>query len=213
VSETVSIERDGAQAARAALERCVAGGGVAIFPADTVYGLSCDPLDDAAAERVNELKGRPPGKPSAVMFFTPLTMREFIGELGPRTRRALAALLPGPVTLVVANPNCHYPLACGTAETRLGLRLIEGPLAGARCAVLQTSANSAGEPPPRALEMVDQRLRTAVDLEIDGGELPGTASTVLDLSELDSKGEWRVLRDGGLAIAEVERALGAQKTD
>ena len=208
MSDSVSIERDGAEAARAALERCVAAGGVAIFPADTVYGLACDPLDAAAVRRIDELKGREPGKPSAVMFFAPLAMRELIGGLGPRTRHALASLLPGPVTLVVSNPNCHYPLACGAPVGPLGLRLIGGPLAGARCAVLQTSANLTGEPPPRSLADVDASLRAAVDLEIDAGELPGTASTVLDLSEIDSGGGWRVLREGELAVGDVERALG-----
>jgi L-threonylcarbamoyladenylate synthase len=209
MSEAVSIERDGADAAREALERCIGAGGVALFPADTVYGLACDPLDAAAARRIDALKGREPGKPSAVMFFAPLAMRELIGELGPRTRHALAALLPGPVTLVVANPNCHYPLACGASVGPLGLRLIDGPLAGARCAVLQTSANLAGEPPPRSLADVDERLRSGADLVIDAGEVPGTASTVLDLSEIDSGGEWRVLREGQLPVPEIERALGA----
>lgn len=209
MSEVVSIERDGPAAARAALERCVAGGGVAIFPADTVYGLACDPLDYEAACRIDELKSRDPGKPSAVMFFTPLAMRELIGELGPRTRHALAALLPGPVTLVVANPNHHYSFACGENPEGLGLRLIAGPLAGARCAVLQTSANRSGEPPPRTLAEVHPPLRARADLEIDGGELPGTASTVVDLTALDAEGRWRLLREGGLSAAVVRRALGA----
>jgi L-threonylcarbamoyladenylate synthase len=208
VSECVSIERDGAAAARAALERCIADGGVAIFPADTVYGLACDPVNAAAVRRVEELKGREPGKPSAVMFFTPLAMRELIGEMGPRTRQTLAALLPGPVTLVVANPRRHYALACGGDAAGLGLRLISGPLAGAGCAVLQTSANPTGEPPPRTLADVDPELRAGADLEIDGGELPGTASTVIDLTEIDTGGGGRVLREGGLPLAEVEGALG-----
>jgi L-threonylcarbamoyladenylate synthase len=209
MSETVSIARDGPAEARAALEGCVAAGGVAIFPADTVYGLACDPLDAASVERVDVLKGRPHGKPSAVMFFTPLATRELIGELGPRTRHALAALLPGPVTLVVANPHGRYPLACGEDTARLGLRLIDGPLSGARCAVLQTSANLTAEPPPRALADVDLGLRSAVDLTIDGGELPGTASTVLDLSGLDSGGGWTVLREGEVSAADLERALAS----
>jgi L-threonylcarbamoyladenylate synthase len=209
MTETVPVAHDGGAGARAALERCVAGGGVAIFPADTVYGLACDPLDAAAIRRIHVLKGRGEGKPSAVMFFSPLAMRELLGDLGPRTRQALGALLPGPVTLVVANPDRRYPLAAGDDPGRLGLRLIEGPLAGARCAVFQTSANLTGEPPPRSLADVDEPLLSGVDLAIDGGELPGTASTVLDVSNLDVSGEWIVLREGGLPLADVERALGA----
>lgn len=207
MTEPVSIAHDGADRARDALERCVGSGGVAIFPADTVYGLACDPLDAYAVRRMNRLKERPEGKPAAVMFFAPLAMRELIGTLGPRTRNALARLLPGAVTLVIANPQRRYPLACGSSPDSLGLRLIEGPLGGARCAVLQTSANRAGEADPRSLGSVDQQLRDAVDLAIDGGELPGAASTVVDLCDLDVGGGWRVLREGAVGTDELARAL------
>ena len=57
-----------ATAARA-LGACVAAGGVAVFPADTVYGLACDPENADAVARLYALKGRPPDKPAAVMFF------------------------------------------------------------------------------------------------------------------------------------------------
>ncbi len=133
------------------LERCVFGGGVALFPADGLYGLACDPANAEAIERIHRIKGRDEGKPSAVMFFSPLAMRELIAALGPRTRDGLGALLPGPVTLVVANPQHRYPLACGDDPARLGIRLIDGPLAGAECAVFQTSANLSGAPAPSQL--------------------------------------------------------------
>jgi L-threonylcarbamoyladenylate synthase len=207
VSERVSILGDGAEGARAALERCISDGGVAVFPADTVYGLACDPLRAGAVHRVNALKGRDEGKPSAVMFFSPLGMRELVARLGPRTTEALRALLPGPVTVVVANPERRYPLACGEDPERLGVRLIEGPLDGVRCAVLQTSANRSGEPAPRAVGEVAPEILEGADLVIDGGELPGTASTVVDVSTLDSSGEWRVLREGALSRNELERLL------
>ncbi len=112
MSELVSIQRDGAAAARTALEHCIAAGGVAVFPADGLYGLACDPLDEAAIERIHRIKGRDDGKPSAVLYFSPLAIRELLGWLGPATVHAAGALLPGPVTLVVANPERRYPLAC-----------------------------------------------------------------------------------------------------
>jgi L-threonylcarbamoyladenylate synthase len=92
-TEVVSIERDGAGAARAALDRVVASGGVALFPADGLYGLGCDPMRAEAIERIHDLKGRDEGKPSAVLYFSPLAMRELVSALGPRTRDALGALL------------------------------------------------------------------------------------------------------------------------
>jgi L-threonylcarbamoyladenylate synthase len=204
----VSVERDGGEAARAALERCVAKGGVALFPADGVYGLACDPLDAAAIERIHRIKGRDEGKSSAVMYFSPLAMRELVAGLGPRARGAISALLPGPVTLVVANPGRRYPLACREDPERLGVRLIEGPLAGAICPVFQTSANRSGEPAPASFEAVAGEVAAAVDLAIDGGALGGLPSTVVDLARLDRDGEWTVLREGALPREDVARTLG-----
>ncbi len=203
----VSIDGDGAPAAREALERCVAAGGVAIFPADGLYGVACDPLDPAAVERIQALKGREDRKPSAVLYFSPLAMRELIAVLGPRARDAVGGLLPGPVTLVVANPERRYPLACREDPLRLGVRLIEGPLAGAACPVLQTSANRSGEPAPAAFDEIDPEIFAGADLAIDGGRLGGEPSTVVDVSALDAGGPWRVLREGAMPVAELERRL------
>jgi L-threonylcarbamoyladenylate synthase len=205
----VSIARDGAEAARAALERTVAGGGVAAFPADGLYGLACDPLDAAAIERIHRIKGRDDGKPSAVMYFSPLAIRELVKGLGPRTRAAAGALLPGPVTLVVANPQGRYPLACREDPARLGIRLIGGPLAGAMCPLFQTSANLSGEPPPARFTDVPPEIVAAVDLAIDGGALTGLPSTVVDLTRFDAEGEWAVLREGALARGDLAARLAA----
>jgi L-threonylcarbamoyladenylate synthase len=210
VTPTVSIANDGAGRAREALERCVAEGGVAIFPADTLYGLGCDPSRAAAIARIHSLKGRDAGKPSAVMFFAPLAMRELLSTLGPRTREALGALLPGAVTLVVANPHGLYPLAGPEHPERLGVRLIEGPLAGAACAILQTSANFSGEQPPSRFEEIDPGILEGADLAIDGGELGGEPSTVVDLTALESDGSWRILREGAVRAGQIADALGGK---
>jgi L-threonylcarbamoyladenylate synthase len=208
VTDLVSIERHGEDAARSALERCIGGGGVALFPADGLYGLACDPLNGAAVDRIQALKGRDERKPSAVMYFSPLAMRELVETLGPRTREAAGALLPGPVTLVVANPQRRYPLACREDPERLGMRLIKGPLAGAMCPVFQTSANRSGAPAPHRFEDVAEEFVACADLAIDGGELTAAPSTVVDLTDLDSTGRWEVLREGGLSRRELEAALG-----
>jgi L-threonylcarbamoyladenylate synthase len=209
VSESVSIELDGAAAARSALERQIAAGGVVAFPSDGVYGLACDPLDAAAIGRIHELKGRDDGKPAAVMYFSPLAIRELVEGLGPRTAAAASALLPGPVTLVVANPDHRYPLACSEDRERLGVRLIAGPLAGAMCPVFQTSANLSGEPAPRQLGGVPESIRAGADLVIDGGELPGLPSTVVDLASIESDGEWRILRPGAISEGDLVAALAS----
>src|SRR5207342_3120314 len=165
-TEVVKLESGGAQAARTALERCIAGGGVAVFPADGLYGLACDPLDAGAIQRIHRLKGRDDGKPSAVMYLSPLAMRELVEGLGPRTREAVGALLPGPVTLVVANPEHRYPLACREDPERLGVRLIDGPLTGAMCPLFQTSANHSGEPAPSRFNEIPGEILAGADLAI-----------------------------------------------
>lgn len=203
----LSTAGDGGAAARTGLEATIAAGGVALFPADGIYGLACDPLNAAAIDRIHEIKGRDDGKPSAVMYLSPLALRELLGSLGGRSREAVAALLPGPVTLVVANPDRRYPLACREDPERLGIRLIDGPLAGAMCPLFQTSANRSGEPAPTSFADVDARIVAAADLAIDGGELSGQPSTVVDISTSEHGGRPRVLREGAMPAAEALRRL------
>ncbi len=115
---TTDASRSAATGARSARRSSSAASSGAAWPSSRptrLYGLGCDPSSAAAIERIHSLKGRDDGKPSAVMFFTPLAMRELVATLGPRTRDALGALLPGPVTLVVGNPERRYPLACREA--------------------------------------------------------------------------------------------------
>jgi L-threonylcarbamoyladenylate synthase len=191
----------------AEFEACIAAGGVAVFPSDTVYGLACDPESAAAVERMYALKGRPPGKPSAVMFFDAGLAAAALPEVGERTRALMARLLPGGVTLVLPNPRGRYPLAGGDA---LGLRVPDVPLLrGVGRAVLQSSANAAGAPDARGLEEVPEAIREGADLVIDAGELPGTPSTVIDLRSYEATLDWAILRDGAVSartIAEAARA-------
>ena len=193
-----------------AFERCIAAGGVAVFPADTVYGLACDPTSAAAVARLYELKGRPADKPAALMFFSLEPALAALPELAPRTRVALRALLPGPVTLLLPNPLARYPLACGPDPWTLGLRVpAPGPLADVGVPVLQSSANLSGGRDPRALDEVHPALRDGADLVVDGGPLPGTPSTVVDLRGWEHEGRWAVLREGALGREAVAAALAS----
>jgi L-threonylcarbamoyladenylate synthase len=192
---------------------CVVGGGVAVFPADTVYGLACHPQSRAAVERLYELKGRPEAKPAAVMFFQRRLAIDALEGLGPRTTAALERLLPGAVTVLVPNPARRFPLACAGDAGTLGLRVprLQGglaPLGEARIAILQSSANRAGGPDPRRVEAVPRPIREGADLVLDAGELPGTPSTVVDLRGYERTGAWSVVRDGAVSRARLERDLG-----
>ncbi len=198
----------------AAFERCVAAGGVAVFPADTVYGLACDPGNADAVARLYELKGRRADKPAAVMWFDRERMLAALPELGPRTRAAAARLLPGAVTLLLPNPQGRFPLAAGPAGegAALGVRVPalqreRANLAGARVVVLQSSANAAGGPDARTLDEVPQAIRDGADLVLDAGPLPGTPSTVIDLRAYEETGDHAIVRAGAVPASEVARSL------
>jgi L-threonylcarbamoyladenylate synthase len=186
-----------------------------MFPTDTVYGLGCDPDSEPAVRRLYELKGRPPAQPAAVMFFALDSALAALSELGSHERAALRALLPGPLTLLLPNPERRFPLACGpdpAGAESLGLRVPSLPPHLAALAVLgrpllQSSANLSGGPEARRLDDVPAAIRTGADLTLDGGELPGLASTVLDLRDYERSGEWRIVREGPIGQAEIERAL------
>ena len=177
-----------------ALGACVAAGGVAVFPADTVYGLACDPENADAVAKLYALKGRPPSKPAAVMFFD-LSVGDFGG------------LLPGGVTLLLPNPERRYPLACTTDPETLGIRVPF--LAPVGRPVLQSSANLAGGPDARRLSDVPESIRAGADLVLDGGALPGVPSTVIDLRTPD----WKIIREGAVPAASVREAIGRRHPD
>lgn len=128
------------------------------------------------------------------MYFSLDAAGEVLASLGPRTRAAAERLLPGPALLVLPGG--------------VGLRVpsVEA-LAGVRMPVLQTSANLTGGPAPRRLEDVAQELRSGADLVLDGGELPGVASTVVDLSRYEHESAWEVLREGAVSRELLSSAL------
>ena len=193
-------------------ERCIAVGGIAVFPADTVYGLACEPDSKEAVQRLYMLKRRRPDKPAAVMFFALDLALAALPELGQRTAGALRALLPGAVTLLLPNPAGRYPLACANEPGVLGLRVPAWPpalaaLADVRWPVLQSSANAAGGPDARRLADVPEYMREHTDLVLDGGELPGTPSTVVDLRAFERDGAWSIAREGAISVADVAARL------
>ena len=192
--------------------RCISVGGVAVFPADTVYGLACEPDNREAVTQLYFLKRRRPEKPAAVMFFDRELALAALPELGPRTRAALEALLPGAVTLLLPNPQRRFPLACGPDPETLGLRVPNwpgalAPLGGVRGTAAPASANDSGGADARTLDEVPERIRRAADLVLDGGALPGTPSTVVDLRAWEGEGRYAIARVGAVAEDAVARAL------
>ena len=171
-----------------------------VLPTDTVYGLCGDPEREEVAREVARLKGRAEGQPIALLAGDVERLLECVPELD---RGPLDALLPGPYTLILPNPERRYPWLAGGGDT-IGVRVPDLPRPAAEVlaevgAVFATSANEHGGPDPRALEEVPEEIRAACGAVVDSGELPGKPSTVLDLTGHEP----RVLREGAAPAAEA----------
>ena len=182
-----------------------------VLPTDTVYGLCADPYREAPARELYRMKGTPTEQPIALVARDVDFLLECVPELRGRSFAIARALLPGPFTLVLPNPGLRYAWITGSMPDRIGVRVPElvGPAAEvfARIgAVAATSANLHGGPDPRTVDEVPVELRAGAAAVVDAGELPGTPSTVLDLTG----DEPQVLRVGAVpAVEAVERALAA----
>ena len=175
-----------------------------VLPTDTVYGLCADPSREEPALEVARLKGREQRQPIALLARDVDQLLERVPELDPVVLRAL---LPGPYTLILPNPERRYPWLGGGGT--IGVRVPELPEAAAAVldevgAVLATSANLHGGTDPRRLEDVPEALRLAAGAVVDAGELPGTPSTVLDLTGPEP----RVVREGAVPAAEALATVG-----
>jgi len=189
----------------------IRAGKPAIIPTDTVYGLACTPYRAAPVRALQALKGRSSRQPIALVAASVDLLLECVPELRGRGAVAARALLPGPFTLVLGNPAERFPWLAGERPGTIGVRVpaVAGPareLLEEVGAVAATSANLHGGPDPRRLEDVPPEL-IAVAIALDGGELPGTPSTVLDLTGAEPV----VLREGAVpaaaALARVRAAL------
>jgi len=195
------------------VERAVAAlraGRPVILPTDTVYGLCANPYTEGPVRRVYELKGREPLQPTALVASDVDMLLECVPELRSRVGPVVRRLLPGPFTLVVPNPARRYRWLTGTTPEAIGVRVPELPppadaVVSRVGAVLATSANLAGGPDPARLADVPHEVVRRCAVAMDGGELPGIPSTVIDLTG----DEPRVLREGAVpAVEALERVAG-----
>jgi L-threonylcarbamoyladenylate synthase len=178
-------------------------GDVVVLPTDTVYGLAVVPDSAQAVRKLYGLKGRAETQPTALVASSVDRLLTLVPELR-RSERLLRTLLPGAYTLVLPNPAGRYPWLGGPGAGTIGVRVpaLTGPGADVLAAVgsvAATSANLPGGPDPRRLADVPDELLAGAAAVVDGGELPGTPSTVLDLSGPEP----RVLRDGAVPAAEA----------
>jgi L-threonylcarbamoyladenylate synthase len=157
-------------------------GRAVILPTDTVYGLCALPEHE---DVLYELKGRDRSKPVALLAADVDVLIERLPDLD---RAVVERYLPGPYTLVYGSVGVRVPeLPSSTAEIVCEVGVVAA-----------TSANLSGGVDPRRIEDIPQQIRAACGAIVDGGELPGIPSTVLDISG----DEPRVLRQGAGPLPE-----------
>ena len=176
----------------------IAAGRLVVILTDTVYGLSCRPDREESVRALSAVKGRSPEQPIALVAGSLDALVELLPELaGQHVPR-------GPFTLVLPNPARRLPWLTGAHPETIGVRI---PAVGGDAAdllarvgvVAATSANLHGGADPRRVADVPRELLDAAGAVLDGGELPGTPSTVVDLTGPEP----HVLREGAIPAAEA----------
>ena len=187
-------------------------GQLVVLPTDTVYGLCASAYRERHCLRLYAAKRRPEAMPVQLLAADLDMILDAVPEARGPGAVVARALLPGPYTLILPNPARRFRWLSGTRPETIVIRVPE--LQPEALAVLQsvgavaaTSANLHGEPDPARLEDVPRELLDACRAAVDGGELPGTPSTVLDLTGPEPT----VLREGAVqaeeALARAREAL------
>lgn len=154
--------------------------GIVIYPTETVYGIGADIFSEDALKKVFEIKKREPDKPVSVAV-SDFGMMNELAYIGERERRFIEKFLPGPVTVLLRKKE-KVPDMLTSGSELVGIRYPDHEttiklikLAGVP--ITSTSANVSGKAPPRRVE----EIKICADYIIDGGELNGEPSTVVDL--------------------------------
>ena len=176
----------------------VEAGKLVVIPTDTVYGLACRPDREDAVRALSTLKQRSPGQPIALVASGVAPLRELIPEL------PVDELVRGAFTLVLPNPARRLPWLAGGRAGTIGIRIPEvtglaAELLARAGVVAATSANLHGGADPRRVGDIPREILDGIAAVLDVGALPGTPSTVVDLTEAEP----RVLREGAVPAAEA----------
>jgi L-threonylcarbamoyladenylate synthase len=179
-------------------------GQLVVLPTDTVYGLCADACREPPCRRLLAVKRRPESMPLQLLAADLDAILDAVPEARGRAAVVARALLPGPYTLVLPNPARRFRWLSGTRPETIGIRVPALPpvafdLVSRIGAVAATSANLHGEPDPRRIDDVPREILEACGAVVDAGELPGTPSTVLDLTG----SEPAVLREGAVPAGEA----------
>lgn len=188
----------------------LAGGGVVLYPTDTLYGLGCIAGDAGALKRVYAIKGKPETKPSLVLVDSVEMAAGMTAGVPRLARRLMDLFWPGPLTLLLkAAPGVQELLTAGTGK--VGIRLPADEFCRRlvnRCGspLVSTSANRSGVEPSGNFAALLREFGGEVDLAVDSGERHSPPSTIVDVSE----GVLTIVREGVVSALELTRAISSR---
>ncbi|MGH8501681.1 MAG: L-threonylcarbamoyladenylate synthase [Gammaproteobacteria bacterium] len=150
----------------------VRAGGVIAYPTEAVFGLGCDPLNQAAVERLLDLKGRPRDKGMILIAAAFDQLETLLEPLTRAQRQRINRTWPGPVTWLIPATRAVPILLRGNHET-LAVRVTAHPVAAELCrragrALVSTSANITGAPAAKSADAVQQIFGSQIDFVLDG---------------------------------------------
>jgi L-threonylcarbamoyladenylate synthase len=187
-------------------------GHVIVFPTETLYGLGADALNNAAVEKVFQLKGRDPRNPIPVLVANQEMLHTLVAKVPTAAQKLMEQYWPGPLTLVLpGQKNLPKPL-CNPAGG-VGVRISSQPIAallvnGLGRPLTATSANPSGKEPARTLQVAKNYFANRVDVFVDGGTLTSrSGSTVVEVMEDSIK----IIREGEISGSELRQFLGPDK--
>ncbi|MCQ8894484.1 MAG: L-threonylcarbamoyladenylate synthase [Methanolinea sp.] len=178
-----------------AAARVIRQDGLVVYPTDTIYGLGGDALSDEAIQKVFEAKRRPFSQPISVAV-ADIEMVFGIGYVDETALAFIERFLPGPVTVVIPARN-SVPESLTGGMGMIGIRIPDHPVALELIGLVDTpiTATSANIHGARDPVMPDE-CHVPHDILLDAGRLPGTPSTVVDLTTR------KIIRKGAM-VAEV----------
>ncbi len=187
-------------------------GGVIVYPTDTVYGIGGDPFREDIVRRVFQIKRR--GDKEMPVLVSSLEKAMEIAEFDDRALTLARLFWPGPLTLVLKMRG-RFPYELTAGRDKLGLRVPKNVIAlkiieASGGAIIGTSANISGRPPPRSVDELDPVIENEVDLVVDGGRTElGVASTVVELisGEEDCSDGIKVIREGAIKAEDLIKAV------
>jgi L-threonylcarbamoyladenylate synthase len=186
-------------------------GQVIVFPTETLYGLGADALNEAAVEKVFQLKGRDSGNPIPVLVANQGMLDTLVAKVPTTAQRLIDRYWPGPLTLVLPGRK-NIPKYLCNSSGGVGVRISSQPIAtllinGLGRPLTATSANPSGKEPARTLQEAERYFAQQVELFVDGGTLTSkTGSTVVEVMEDNI----RIIREGEINAYELRQVLGEE---